>query len=158
MAGLFEGGSAREIVRLRRTSQNGVIAAETRSSRTYGRHMHDEFGIGMMLDGAQDSASGRGPVRAGPGQVITVNPCEVHDGLPVGRAPRRWRMLYFQPDVLADAFAGLGVSTGTELAYPVLNHSAAARAFLDLYAVLCDTQGAVLPSCQGSCPLAREGL
>lgn len=144
MARLFEGESAREIVRVRRTSQNGVIAVETRSSHTYGRHMHDEFGIGMMLDGAQDSASGRGPVRAGPGQLITVNPGEVHDGVPVGAAPRRWRMLYFRPDVLDGAFAGLGTSTGAELAYPVLDHPVAARAFLDLHAALSDTQESVL--------------
>ena len=82
-----------EIVCARRTSLNGVIAVETRSSRTYGLHMHDEFGIGVVLDGMQDSASGRGRLRAGPGQVITVNPGEVHDGVPVGGAPRRWRML-----------------------------------------------------------------
>ncbi|WP_375781517.1 AraC family ligand binding domain-containing protein [Roseococcus suduntuyensis] len=30
------------------------------------------------------SSSGRGPVEAGPGDVITVNPGEVHDGAPIG--------------------------------------------------------------------------
>jgi AraC-like DNA-binding protein len=121
-----------------------VIAVEIRSSRTYGRHTHDEFGIGVMLDGVQDSASGRGLVRAGPGQVITVNPGEVHNGLPLRGAPRRWRMLYFRPDVLAGAFAGLGASTSAELAYPVLDHPVAARAYLDLHAALSGTQESVL--------------
>jgi hypothetical protein len=67
-------------VRVRRTRLPGVISVEARSRRVFSRHAHDEFGIGVVIDGAQDSASGRGLVRAEAGQVITVNPGEVHDG------------------------------------------------------------------------------
>ncbi|WP_171524191.1 AraC family ligand binding domain-containing protein, partial [Acinetobacter baumannii] len=54
-----------------------AIAAETRPSFT--RHTHEQFGIGVIDRGAQVSASGRGPVEAGAGDTITVNPGEVHD-------------------------------------------------------------------------------
>lgn len=74
---------------------------EARSARSFRRHSHDEFGIGVILDGAQRSASGRGPVDAGPGDVITVNPGEVHDGSPIGRGGRFWRMLYLDPALIA---------------------------------------------------------
>lgn len=95
-----------EIAEIRRTNLPGVLSVEISSRRTYGRHTHDEYGIGVILDGAQDSASGRGQVRATKGQVITVNPNEVHDGIPLSGAPRHWRMLYFRPEIMASAFEG----------------------------------------------------
>src|SRR6056297_4315603 len=128
--------SATECVVPTATAQPGVMAVEACTSRAFGRHCHDEFGIGVVLDGAQDSASGRGAVRATRGHLITVNPGEVHDGLPVGGTPRRWRMLYFRPDTLCEAFLGVDLPVGSELAYPVLDRPAAARTFLALHAAL----------------------
>jgi hypothetical protein len=45
-------------------------------------------------------------------------------------------MLYFRPEALADAFAGIDVSPQTEFAYPVLDCPAAAHAFLALHDAL----------------------
>lgn len=75
----------------------GVVVVEAETGMTFGRHTHDEFGIGLIHRGAQASASGRGPVEAGPGSIITVNPGEVHDGRPIGGTARHWRMLYIDP-------------------------------------------------------------
>lgn len=78
-----------------------AILADTR--HTFARHTHDQFGIGVIGRGAQKSASGRGKVEAGPGDTITVNPGEVHDGTPIGEEGRAWNMLYFEPSVVAAA-------------------------------------------------------
>lgn len=75
------------------------MAAET--ARSYPRHTHDQYGIGLVDSGAHASWSGRGQVEAGPGHFICVNPGEVHDGTAIDRRPRAWRMLYFDP-VLMD--------------------------------------------------------
>ncbi len=112
------------------------MAVEARSAKAFGRHTHDEFGFGVVLGGAQDSASGRGPVRAVRGQVITVNPGEVHDGVPIGDASRHWRMLYIRPEAMAAVFSGLDLPAGSELVHPVLDRPATARAFIDLHAAL----------------------
>lgn len=70
------------------------------SDRTFARHWHDTYGFGLLDRGAQRSASGRGTVDAHAGQLITTNPGEVHDGRPLGGQPRRWRMVYAEPQVL----------------------------------------------------------
>ena len=57
----------------------------------------------MIRHGAQASHSGRGQVQAQAGQVITVNPGEIHDGAPLGDAGRAWQMLYLDPSVAAEA-------------------------------------------------------
>ena len=80
----------------------GVHGVEASSTHSFPRHTHDQFGIGLIRSGAQKSMSGRGMVEAGPGMVITVNPGEVHDGLPIGKAGRRWTMLYFDPEALQE--------------------------------------------------------
>ncbi|MDH0864716.1 AraC family transcriptional regulator [Mitsuaria sp. GD03876] len=77
-----------------------IVRADT--ARTFPRHVHDEFGIGLIDRGAQKSASGRGQVEAGAGDLITVNPGEVHDGLPIDDRGRAWRMLYLSPDVVRE--------------------------------------------------------
>jgi len=79
----------------------GVYCTRIESSRHYGRHWHDTFGMGFVEHGAHRSASGRGSVDAYAGDVITTNPGEVHDGRPLGGPTRRWCIVYFEPEVLA---------------------------------------------------------
>ena len=75
--------SANQFV-MHRSALAGIQAVAARSARAFARHTHEQFGIGVLRQGGQVSHSGRGQVEAGPGQVITVNPGEVHDGAPVG--------------------------------------------------------------------------
>lgn len=101
---------------------------------SYPRHTHDQFGIGLIQSGAQKSMSGRGMVEAGPGMVITVNPGEVHDGLPIGVSGRSWNMLYFDPDVLKGIVEGLDRGAGEfEFHHPVVDDGDLARRFARLY-------------------------
>ncbi|KMN78032.1 transcriptional regulator [Chromobacterium sp. LK11] len=116
--------------------QSGVVAVEATSSRSFSRHTHDQFGIGVVMRGAQDSASGRGEVRATPGNMITVNPNEVHDGRPVAGKAREWRMLYLDPELIAQTAKAMGYSVGVEFIHPVLQHPSAVTAFGRLYAAL----------------------
>ena len=90
--------------RVVRSRLGGIVAVEARTRRVFGRHMHDQFGVGVIEAGAQRSLSGRGTVDSEAGDTITVNPGEVHDGAPVGGGSRTWRMLYFDPDIVL-AFA-----------------------------------------------------
>ena len=53
------------------------------SNHTFPRHSHDQFGIGIMTSGAQRSWSVIGQVESEAGDVIMVNPGEMHDGMPV---------------------------------------------------------------------------
>ncbi|HMS07691.1 MAG TPA: AraC family ligand binding domain-containing protein, partial [Burkholderiaceae bacterium] len=85
----------------------GVHAVAADSAHAFGRHMHDQYGLGLMLRGAQKSLSGRGVVEAEEGDLITVNPGEVHDGAPIGDGGRAWRMLYFEPEALAGTLGQL---------------------------------------------------
>ena len=82
---------------MQRSALAGVQAVAARSDRTFARHSHEQFGIGVIRHGAQASHSGRGQVQAQAGQVITVNPGEIHDGAPLGDAGRAWQMLYLDP-------------------------------------------------------------
>ncbi|MEK8034125.1 AraC family transcriptional regulator [Ideonella sp. DXS29W] len=104
----------------------GVHGTVIDSGRHYGRHWHGTFGLGRLERGAQRSASGRGEVEAVAGQLITTNPGEVHDGRPIDGAPRRWRMVYLEPAVLASMAPG--APSHTELARPVVSDPPAAHA------------------------------
>lgn len=122
---------------------NGVDAVSADTSHAFSRHTHDQFGIGVILRGAQKSMSGRGVVEAEAGDVITVNPGEVHDGSPLGDNGRAWRILYFDPSALADPVRALteGGARSAELAHPAMRDPASAACFQTLFRAMTDPCG-----------------
>lgn len=129
---------------VRRIASLDLEVVEATSNRTFSKHIHDHFGIGMLLHGAQQSASGRGPVEATAGDLITVNPGEVHDGKPIGAQGRRWHMLYLHPQRVGAVLDDMAIDQGlpaTELAYPVLRNPEAARLFHSLYQAVLQPAG-----------------
>ena len=108
----------------------GIFGTHIDSARHYGRHTHSTYGFGLLADGAQRSASGRGQVDAFAGDVISTNPGEVHDGQPLDGPSRRWRMLYLE----ADAFASLmeGAQGHIEITRPVMHDPQLAAALVRL--------------------------
>ncbi|SEJ74607.1 transcriptional regulator, AraC family [Achromobacter sp. NFACC18-2] len=127
---------------MQRSAIPGVQAVDACSRHAFARHTHEQFGIGVMREGAQVSHSGRGQVEAGPGDVITVNPGEVHDGAPIGGGVRAWQMLYLDPGVIAQATAAY------EFEHPSRKQPGLARDVLALYALVTS----------GAAPLACEAL
>ena len=131
----------------------GMDAVESDTRHIFPRHTHEQFGIGVIQRGAQKSLSGRGMVEAGAGDVITVNPGEVHDGAPIGGVSRSWRMLYFDPSLLAETI--LDISEGKTRTYefcrPVISDAAVANRFRKLFSA-CTKDG------EGHAALQSEGL
>ena len=69
-------------------------------------HRHDTYAIGVTLSGVQ-SFHYRGAVRHSlPGQLIVLHPDEVHDGGAGTENGLRYRMLYLEPSLLAEAVGG----------------------------------------------------
>lgn len=99
------------------TSWRGVFVTDMESSRHFARHSHDGFGFGYLVRGAQGWSSGRGTVRGFPGQIISTNPGEVHDGAPIGGPTRRWRIIHVDADAM-DNFVGTHESM---IAHPVID-------------------------------------
>lgn len=120
-----------------------VTAVDACSGRSFARHAHEEFGVGLVTGGAQRSWSGRGPVEAVRGNLITVNPAEMHDGAPVGPA-RSWSMLYFSERIVGAVVTDLdeGRRSMRELHAPVVDDAGLARLFVATRtAALHDEQG-----------------
>jgi AraC-like DNA-binding protein len=93
-----------------RSAISGITPMMFLSNHHFPRHSHDQFGMGVIASGGQRSWSGVGTVRASAGDVIMVNPGEIHDGAPLDGAVRQWRIIYLDPAALAaeaeEEFAG----------------------------------------------------
>jgi AraC-like DNA-binding protein len=135
----YPSGVGQERIIVQRCFLPGLDATQAASALTFARHTHDQFGIGVIRAGAHRSASGRGPVEAIAGDVITVNPGEVHDGAPLG-GPRKWRMLYLDPDLVMRAAAEAGLSDAgmVAIARPVIRDAAFATLVLRAHAFATD--------------------
>jgi AraC-like DNA-binding protein len=115
-----------------------VEARTLASDRVFPRHSHDQLGVGVIVSGAHRSWSGIGNVEARAGDIIMVNPGEMHDGMPLGGHPREWRMLYFDPAVVTRLVEAEGVS-GIEVARPAVSDRLLATHFAALFASVIDT-------------------
>jgi len=123
--------------RMLNSSVPGVEAVVATTDHRFARHTHEQFGIGLLFSGAQKSLSGRGVVEAEAGDLITVNPNEVHDGSPIGEA-RSWSILYFDPaimDGLAREVAEGGVRR-SEIPRPVIHDRLLADRFRALFSAV----------------------
>jgi AraC-like DNA-binding protein len=111
-----------------------IVCAESRHA--FARHYHDEYGMGLMEVGAHRSASARGQVEAGPGDVISLNPGEIHDGESIGGGVRRWRMMYFRPQTIAAAWRDASEDAGGdfELQHPAGQDARSAVLLKELFA------------------------
>jgi AraC-like DNA-binding protein len=78
----------------------GVYATEVESERHYPKHWHTTYGFGLIDRGAHRSASPVGAVDAYAGDIVCMNPGDVHDGRPLGTPSRRWYTIYIEPEVL----------------------------------------------------------
>ncbi|PSJ60453.1 AraC family transcriptional regulator [Pseudaminobacter soli (ex Li et al. 2025)] len=121
-----------------RCGSTGIQAVAASTRHVFQRHSHEQFGIGVIDSGAQKSLSGRGVVEAGAGDVITVNPGEVHDGAPIGDAGRSWRMLYFDPEIVVAAVEDMreGISPHCEFHRPAMTDAGTADLFRRLFAAM----------------------
>jgi AraC-like DNA-binding protein len=116
--------------RLLRSPMAGVFATYSASGRQFARHWHDVYGFGLLDHGAQHWTSGRGPIDAYAGDVITTNPGEVHDGRPLGGPIRHWRIM----SVDANAMAAIAGTTHTiEIGKPVIDDASLAGALRRLF-------------------------
>lgn len=100
-------------------------AMELLSERSFPRHSHDQYGIGVVTSGAQRSWSAVGHVEASAGDLIMVNPGEVHDGMPVAGA-RAWFIVYLDAEVVGADLATEG-GRGELVVPPVAKDPALAR-------------------------------
>jgi AraC-like DNA-binding protein len=93
----------RESIQFHKFPIGGINPMTAASARSFPRHVHDQYGVGIVDAGGHSSWSDRGQVEAGPRSFICVNPGEVHDGHAVGRQQRCWRMFYFDTTVMEQA-------------------------------------------------------
>jgi hypothetical protein len=116
----------------------GIQALQLDTSHVFPRHTHEQFGIGAIDRGGHKSLSGRGIVEAGPGDIITVNPGEVHDGAPIGDAGRAWRILYFDPSLIKESLHDIsdGKTSAYEFIHPVLRDARLSDRLRKLFSIL----------------------
>ncbi len=122
------------VARVLASPLKGVYSTHIDSAQQFGRHWHDTYGFGFLEHGAQEWLSGRGIVRGYPGEVITTNPGEVHDGRPLGPPTRRWRIAYVDVDVMTTLTAS--ERGHAEITSPVIKDPLLVRILQGLFARL----------------------
>jgi AraC-like DNA-binding protein len=115
-----------------RSAIAGVAPMTFVSNHDFPRHSHDQFGVGVLTSGGQRSWSGVGTVRAFAGDVIMVNPGEIHDGAPLDGTAREWRIIYLDPAVVAHEAAQEFLGPA-EIVRPVARDPLLARRLTELF-------------------------
>jgi AraC-like DNA-binding protein len=117
----------------------GIEAMTLVSNHQFPRHSHEQFGIGVIAFGAQRSWSGIGSVSAAAGDVIMLNPGEIHDGAPVDGSTRGWQIIYIDPATMAREVREESVGP-VEIVRPVARDPLLAGHFAELFRCLTAAQ------------------
>ncbi|HZF38509.1 MAG TPA: AraC family transcriptional regulator [Blastocatellia bacterium] len=118
-----------------KSNVQGIELMTLLTNHHFPRHSHDQFAIGVMTFGAHRSWSGIGPVQASAGDVITANPGEIHDGIPLDGNARGWRMIYFDTGLVGREIEEEIVGE-VEIARPVVRDPLLVRTFTHLFECL----------------------
>ncbi|MEU9914777.1 AraC family transcriptional regulator [Streptomyces sp. NPDC051001] len=74
----------------------------------YAPHAHDEFTVGVCVDGTEVIDYRGGHIRTGPGSIVVLAPGEVHTGGPGNASDGyAYRALYAETSLLTDGMLGL---------------------------------------------------
>ena len=68
----------------------------------FAKHVHNEFAIGIIENGAQKFYHGGSTHLAPSRSIITVNPDEVHDGKTATDTGYQYRMAYIRPELISE--------------------------------------------------------
>lgn len=88
----------KDFMSFRRIPEGGCELLSARFSRqAFGRHSHDYYAFGVISSGAEKLFYRGAYAVGGPGNVVTLSPGEIHDGLPGHDSGWAYRMLYLDP-------------------------------------------------------------
>jgi AraC-like DNA-binding protein len=94
-----------------------LMRATYRSHR-FPPHVHDTFVIQLVEGGTDEFLRGRESYRAGAGDIVLINPGDVHTGQPADDEPLSYRALYPRAELLAEVARSLGRSVGGAPTFP----------------------------------------
>ncbi|MFM2482083.1 helix-turn-helix domain-containing protein [Celerinatantimonas sp. YJH-8] len=108
------------------------------SDFSYVRHAHEEYSLGVTLQGRQDFFCQNAFYRSPVGGVMVFDPEDVHDGHSGGSDHLEYVMLYIHPDTFKPLFQALGCSSDSPLRLqrPLFTAPALRRQILHLSALM----------------------
>jgi len=95
--------------------ENITVLDVTMSDFSYSKHAHEEYSLGVTLQGRQDFFCQKAFHKSASGNVIIFNPEDVHDGHSGGEQDLKYKMLYVHPDEFSPLFKSLGYQENTIL-------------------------------------------
>jgi len=109
--------------------ENVTALDATMSDFSYSKHAHEEYSLGVTLQGRQDFFCQNAFHKSASGNVLIFNPEDVHDGHSGGEQQLKYKMLYVHPDEFRPLFSALGYQKNSVLRLnqpmvdnPILRH------------------------------------
>jgi AraC-like DNA-binding protein len=94
------------------------VMRATYHSHCFPPHVHDTFVVQLVESGTDAFVRGRESHQAAAGDIVLINPGDVHTGRPAGHTPLCYRALYPRPSLLAEVARSLGQPAGRVPVFP----------------------------------------
>ncbi|MDC0609836.1 AraC family transcriptional regulator [Vibrio sp.] len=108
------------------------------SDFSYSKHAHEEYSLGVTLEGRQDFFYQDSYHKSPAGGVMLFNPEAVHDGHSGLSQPLRYSMLYIHPNEIQPLFKAVGVATNHVLRFdkPLVENTQLRQYILNMYQLI----------------------
>lgn len=99
----------------------------------YTKHWHDELAIGIILEGREGIDYCGNKLTTGKGEVIALNPSEVHTGFTCDDLGWSYRMFYFDMDFLEDTLDNINYAGQPFIEHPIISDEYIYNALIRLH-------------------------
>lgn len=105
--------------------ENVIALDATMSDFTYSKHTHEEYSLGVTIQGRQDFFCQNSFHKSDSGNIIIFNPEDVHDGHSAGEQDLKYKMLYIHPNEFHPLLKALGYQQKSllRIKQPVINNA-----------------------------------
>ena len=100
---------------------------------SYSKHWHDEFAIGIIEEGAEGVDFNGSKIYIPKNNIVAINPGEVHTGFSVSDNGWKYRMFYFDSDLIKSILSEYSIQKDTLITNPNISNPYLFRNLLDLH-------------------------
>lgn len=89
---------------------------------SYSKHWHDEFAIGVIEEGVEGVDFNGSRIDIPKNNIVAINPGEVHTGFSISNSGWKYRMFYFDPNLIKSILSEHSIQNDTLITNPnILN-------------------------------------
>ena len=113
--------------------QNIELLSASFKKFSFSKHWHDEFAIGVIEEGAEGLDFNNKKINIPKNNIVAINPGEIHTGFSASNNGWKYRMFYFDSNLIKSILSEYSIQNDSLLTNPNISNPYLFKNLLDLH-------------------------